>query len=323
MGGDPPRRSQGRQAMRAFQNVRRVAEKAPSDEATKPDAQVILIPMGLRALWMDVLALDKRVDNASFRFAAIVGAHFNRKSGRAYLTLETIAHSMGMSERTAFECAKKLEALGHLIVKRREFGEITRKTENGEFKVRTAGGKGVANTYLPALDGSQVAATSGGQNLEKRRDLLLKLSTEKPGPKVAVDCDLSEPKVAVGCDLSGGQRSQPDASKVATHCDPTLDLSSKDNLTRAREPSGAEALGSLGAVIHHELGDGLFKSWFSTARIVADTPECLTISMPTRFIVSYVQNNWGHKLLGWMSLAGKTNAQVSLTVADRPKGALQ
>ncbi len=307
--------------------IRHAAEKretrSDEEQASEPGAQVILIPMSLRALWMDVLALDKRVDNASFRFAAIVAAHFNRKSGTAFLTLETIARAMAMSERTAFECAKKLEALGYLIVKRREFGAITRKTANGEFKVRAAGGKGVANTYLPALDGSQVAATSGSQNLEKRRDLLLKLSTEKPKPKVAVDCDLSAPKVAVDCDHSTDQRSQSDASKVATHCDPTLSLSSKENLTRMREPSCADALGSLGAVIRREIGDDKFKSWFGAAEIVSDTRECLTISMPTRFIVSYVQNNWDHRLLAWVGLAGRSNAQVALTVADSPKGALR
>ena len=279
--------------------------------------------MSLRALWTDVLALDKRVDNASFRFAAIVGAHFNRKSGSAFLTLETIARSMAMSERTAFECAKKLEALGYLIVKRREFGTITRTTANGEFKVRAAGGKGVANTYLPALDGSQVAATSGGQNLEKRRDLLLKLSTEKPEPKVAVDCDLSDPKVAAHCDLTTDQRSQSDASKVAAHCDPTLTLSSKENLTRMREPSGADALGSLGAVIRCEIGDDLFKSWFGKAQIVSDTAGILTISLPTKFIASHVQNEWGHKLIGWSRLAARPTVRVCLTVADRTKGALR
>jgi DnaA N-terminal domain/Helix-turn-helix domain len=305
--------------MRAFQNARKAAETVPSEQAPKPGAQVILIPMSLRALWMDILALDKRVDNASFRFAAIVGAHFNRKSGSAFLTLETIARSMGMSERTVYECAKKLEALGYLIVKRREFGAITRKTARGEFQVRTAGGKGVANTYLPALDGSQVAATSGGQNLEKRRDLLLKLSTEKPEPKVAMDCDHSEPKVAVDCDHSDGQRSQNSTSKVAAHCDPTLTVfpSGKQNTSRAREPSGADALGPLGAIIRHEIGEDYFHSWFRFAKIVSDTPECLTISMPTRFVISWVQNRWGHKLLGWMRLASKANARVHLTLEER------
>ena len=33
---------------------------------------IILIQMHLRTLWMDLLALNKRVDNAFFRFAAFL-----------------------------------------------------------------------------------------------------------------------------------------------------------------------------------------------------------------------------------------------------------
>jgi len=189
--------------------------------SAKPGATIIVIPMSLRALWMDVMALDKRVDNAAFRFAAIVGAHFNRRSGDAFMRLDTIADAMGMSERTAFSCAKKLEDLGYLNIKRRELGTITRKTANGDFQVRVAGGKGVANVYAPAIEGSQVVATRGEEKFKARLDLLKKLSVEKPKPKVATDCDQSAPKVATHCDHSIDHRSQSDASKVATHCDPS------------------------------------------------------------------------------------------------------
>jgi hypothetical protein len=282
--------------MRGFQQARRAAETASSEEA----AQIILIPMSLRALWTDVLALDKRVDNASFRFAAIVGAHFNRRSGNAFLTIETIARAMGMSERTAYGCAKKLEDLGYLVVKRREFGTITRKTANGEFQVRAAGGKGVANTYLPALEGSQVAATCGGQNLEKRRGLLLKLSTEKSTPKATMDCDHSE-------------------LKVAAHCDPTLSvfLSGKQNTSRAREPSDAEALGPLGAIIRHEIGEDGFRAWFSKATIV-NGASVATISLPNKFFVSQVENRYGMRLLHWLRLADKDVRAYCLTYPGEP-----
>jgi hypothetical protein len=298
--------------------ITRPAATSPNLSA-KPGATIILIPMSLRALWMDVMAIDKRIDNATFRFAAIVGAHFNRRSGDAFMRLDTIADAMGMSERTAFSCAKKLEDLGYLNIKRRELGTITRKTANGEFQVRVAGGKGVANVYAPAIEGAQVVATSGEEKLKARLDLLKKLSVEKPKPKVATDCDQSEPKVATHCDLSTDQRSQSGASMVATHCDPTLSLSSKENLTRAREPTSASALGSLAAIIAHATGEDEFRSWFSLALIAADTPDCLCISLPTRFKVSEVQKRYGDNLLRWVQLIdqGKKRVEIVLREAGR------
>jgi hypothetical protein len=69
------------------------------------------------------------------------------------------------------------------------------------------GGRGVANTYLPAFERSQVAAT-------------------KPGLKLAARCD-----------LLWELRSQNSARKVATDCDPTLASPSEKNPSRARSGS--------------------------------------------------------------------------------------
>jgi hypothetical protein len=270
-----------------------------------PRATAILVPMNLRALWLDNVALDKQIDNASLRFAAVIGAHLNRRTGNAYLTVESIARLMGMSERTAYHCSKILERLGYLIVKRREFGTITRKTDKGEFQVRTAGGKGLANTYLPALGGAQVATTSGSPNLTARRDLLLKLSTEKPRPKVAVHYK-----------HSSEQSSQSPASKIAAHCDPTLPPSSKENSSRAREPSSASALGPLAAIIIHEIGEDKFRSWFGPAIIESDTPNSLTISFPTRFRAVEVRKRYGDKLVRWVQMLDRRKDSVELIVRD-------
>jgi DNA-binding GntR family transcriptional regulator len=51
---------------------------------------------------------------------------------------------MGISERTVFTAIKELEERRYVIVKRREFGTIVRKTPTGpEILMRVAGGKGV------------------------------------------------------------------------------------------------------------------------------------------------------------------------------------
>ena len=260
------------------------AAQMPSRAATGKTGSVILIPKQLRAEWMDAMALDERLSNTGFRVAGIIGSHFNRHTGQTFLTVETIARVLNMSERTVFGAVKELEELGYLIVKRREFGTVTRKTARGDIQVKVAGGKGVANTYLPAFERSQVTATNAGS------------------------------KLATRCDLWWEERSQKTAPKVAAHCDPTLSPSSKENLTRAREPSSASALGPLAAIIINERGEGEFKSWFGLAMIAANSPDCLSISLPTRFKVSEVQKRYGDKLLRWVRIIdpGKTRVDVVL-----------
>ena len=139
------------------------------------------------------MALDSELSHVAFRAAGVIGSHFNRYTGKTFLSQETLARVMGVSERTAFGATKELEGRGWLIIRRREFGTIERKTANGKIvQVRVAGGKGVANTYYPAFQRSQLAATFRGT------------------------------KLAAYCDLWWGQRSQKTAPKVATDCDPTL-----------------------------------------------------------------------------------------------------
>jgi helix-turn-helix protein/DnaA-like protein len=262
------------------------ASRADAAAATR-SGSVILIPKQLRAEWMDVMALDARLSHTSFRVAGVIGSHFNKHSGRTFLTHETIARVMEVSERTIYAAIVELEALGYLIVKRREFGTVARKTARGEIQVKVAGGKGVANTYFPAFERSQVAATNSGSKLANR------------------------------CYLLWEQRSQKAASKVATDCDPTLTPSSKENPTPAKEPSGAGALGPLAAIIVHQRGEAEFRSWFASAQIVSDTPECLTISLPTQFLVSQVRNRYGDMLLRWVQLIDghKTRVEIVKSLA--------
>jgi biotin operon repressor len=114
--------------------------------------QLILIPKQLRAEWMDLIALDPTVSHVAFRPAGVIGSHFNKYSGDTFLNQEKLARVMGVSERTVWTAVNELERLGYLIVKRREFGTLTRNRKDGtELTIRVAGGRGVANTYLPAF----------------------------------------------------------------------------------------------------------------------------------------------------------------------------
>lgn len=177
--------------MLARPSVRRIARAGAL-------ADLILIPKQLRMEWTDLLAHDRELSNSGFRVACVIGSHFNRRTGDTYVKQETIAEKLGMSERTVWTAIMELERLGYLIIARRELG--VRATDGR----RVCGGRGVANTYLPAFERSQVTATFSGQ------------------------------KLAARCDHLWSERSQSSVTKVAAHCDPTLTSSSKKNLTRAR-----------------------------------------------------------------------------------------
>jgi DNA-binding Lrp family transcriptional regulator len=243
---------------------------------------VILIPKQLRAEWMDCMALDSTLSHVAFRGAGVIGSHFNRYTGKTFLSQETIARVMGVSERTVYAAIRELEDRGYLLVKRRELGTVSRKTVSGEIQVKVAGGKGVANTYFPAFQRSQLAATNRGV------------------------------KLATHCDLIWEQRSQKSAPKVATSCDPTLTPPSEENPSRAREPSSADALGCLAAVIRASIGNDQFRSWFGMASIAAETADALTLAFPTRFIRSEVIKRYEDKFSSWCQLIGKQHIETQI-----------
>lgn len=251
------------------------------DQASPDVGTVILIPKQLRAEWMDCMALDSALSHVAFRVAGVIGSHFNRHTGRTFLSQETIARVVGVSQRTAFAAVRELEERGYLIVKRREFGTVSRKTAAGEIiQVRVAGGKGVANTYFPAFQRSQLAATNRGV------------------------------KLATHCDLIWEQRSQKPAAKLATSCDPTLTPSPKENPSRAREPSCADALGPLAAIVRATIGDDYFRSWFGKATIAAETAEVLTLAFPTKFVRTKVVELYEHRFASWCISIGKQRIET-------------
>jgi DNA-binding MarR family transcriptional regulator len=191
----------------------------PRSQAAK-SGMVILIPKQLRMDWIDVMALDQSLSHVTVRVAMVIAFHLNKYSGKAFLTQELIAEILGISERTVFSAIKELEERRYVIVRRREFGTIVRKTPTGrEILVRVAGGKGVANTYTPTVDGSQVSATNRGLMLAKR------------------------------CELIVEQRSQKSVPKVAASCEPTLSPPTEENPSPHCQPNDGGTLGSIGAVI--------------------------------------------------------------------------
>jgi biotin operon repressor len=252
----------------------------PKSSPPKP-GMAILIPKQLRLEWIDLMALDASLSHVALRVAAVIAYHLNKHTGKAFLTQELIAQILGISERTVYTATKELERRGYLIVKRREFGTITRKTRTGrEVQVRLAGGKGVANTYLPAVERSQVCATNRG----------LKLATR--------------------CDLIWEQRSQNTAAKVEGGCQPTLSPPTEENPTPSRGQSPADVLGALGAVIRSSIKEEEFRSWFGRATIVGESAQVLTLAVASRFYCEQIKSRYGHKFETWCKKLGKEAIEI-------------
>jgi biotin operon repressor len=253
----------------------------PKSNPPKP-GMAILIPKQLRLEWIDLMALDASLSHVALRVATVIAYHLNKHTGKAFLTQETIAQILGISERTVYTATKELERRGYLIVKRREFGTITRKTRTGrEVQVRLAGGKGVANTYLPAVERLQVCATNRGL------------------------------KLAMRCDLIWEQRSQNTVAKVETGCEPTLSPPTEENPTPSRKQNAADTLGALEAVIRSSIKEEEFRSWFGRATIAGETAHVLTLALPSRFHCEQIKSRYGHKFEGWCKKLGKESIEIA------------
>jgi biotin operon repressor len=250
-------------------------QAAAASGQIKKSSVTVLIPKALRAEWVDVMALDPTLSNSAFRVACVIGSYFNKHRGDAYPSIETLARVMGASERTVWAGVKELEERGYLIVKRRSLGSLTRKRKDGtESEVKLAGGRGVSNTYTPAFERSHISATITGS------------------------------KVAERCDLYWSERSQKSVSKVATDCDPTLNLPSEGNPTLARGPSSPNGLGPAGEQIRRAIGDANFRSWISKLAIVGEADGVVTLSAPTGFHRDRVVEQFEFKILeAWQSVS--------------------
>lgn len=230
-------------------------------------ADVILITKPLRMDWTDALALDARLSHVAFRVACIIGFHFNKNAGDTFVKQDTIARVAGLCPRTVRNAIGELETLGYILVRRRELG--TRADGR-----RVCGGKGIANTYLPALDKSQVAATSAGTKLAERAKLAWTERTAK-----------RRPKEAPGCHLGDNQRRQNPAAKEAPGCLPTLNLPTEGNPTAL---SAGPCQGPASERLKRRLGDAVFASWFGRVRVGEIAGDTFTLVAPTRFIRDHI-----------------------------------
>jgi biotin operon repressor len=232
---------------------------------------------------MDTLARDAELSPAAYKVAGLLGLHFNRHSGGTFVRQETIARMMGRSERTVWGAIAELERRGYLIVERRDLGIATRKeSKTGKITtVRNAGGKGVANTYLPAFQSSQVTATNMGR------------------------------KLAEHCEHWLDQWSQNRVAKVAADCEPTL----KVNPLRKTRERVEHALGVPGDVLCEQFGASAFRQWFTQVRCEAAVGDTVKLSAPSKFVRKWLITNYEHAIVAcWQKTHSRAIERVEITV---------
>lgn len=268
--------------------------RLPASPKGRRDGEVVMISRQARLEWIDALSADPDLSHVAVRVACIIGQHFNRHTGDTFIKQDTIAARVRVSERTVWSAIRELEARGWLIVKRRELGV---RASDGR---RICGGKGVANVYLPAVHSSQLTATNAGRML-------------------ATGCDLSAPKARSPLRPLDPQSSQNPTPKLATGCDPTLNLPSEGNPTRARgrareDAPPAHALGAAGDRLLARLGKATFVTWFEQLRVEGASDGCMTLSAPSRFHRDWVMTHFSEAMRDCWSSEDRAIRQVEVVV---------
>jgi hypothetical protein len=148
---------------------------------------------------------------------------------------------------------------------------LGRLAEFGYIKFETKDGGTYVNAYRLMLEKANTASPLG---IEKAHPNSPSFNKRRMGT----------PKKANGT----AQKGEPPFAH-----DPFISL----EIPRAREPAIAEALGSLGGKLAARIGRDQANSWFGRAVVTDVVGETVTLELPTRFIASRAQQDYGSDLL--------------------------
>lgn len=253
----------------------------------QPSEDIVVLPKSLRMEWTDALALDPRLSPTAFRVGAVIGFHLNWRRCDTFVKQETIARLMELSERTIWGAIVELERRGWLIVERRNLGITTRRERSGTITmVNSAGGRGLANRYIPAFGRSQITATNTGK------------------------------KLAEYCDHYAAQRSQNRVAKVAADCELTLKSNSvgAGALAHAR---GEHQLGAAGDLLSKRLGEIEFRCWFKRVQFDAIEGNTLRLSVPSAAVKKWLTDHYQEAIIAcWQKMQAMKIDRVEMTVPE-------
>ena len=63
-----------------------------------------------------------------------------------------------------------------------------------------------------------------------------------------------------------------------------------------------------------EVGEDIYLSWFARMELDAVEPDTIKLSVPTRFLKSWIQSHYAEKLLGCWQSEQPTTTRIELTV---------
>jgi hypothetical protein len=250
--------------------------------------------------WVNTMTFDPALKGTEVRVGAAIGRYFNGRSGECFVSMQTLAAGMRLSERTVWQAIQQLKRYGYLLVESRDLG----MRKDGR---RVCGGKGAANVYQPAFEGERLAAT----NQDLLRRIAARLGVQRPQNPAA--------KVAASCDLRGGQRSQNSAAKVAASCDPTLTSSSKKN-SYARDSEVSELWKAVQAGLARTVGEGKFRSWIAPLRMDCIEDRVVWIKASNAFTRHEVDNLFSDKILAGFQKHVPKIERVRIFCGERTAG---
>lgn len=231
-------------------------------------------------------AMDRvrRDTNLSASFRAVGGELFAKvdfDTGDAYPSIEHLEEKLGLSPRTVKMAVKALQERGYFTVVKR----------------------GRCNRYVPIYEPAEkvqnlhLSEGQQGQNLHLLEEDRCKIRPEqvqktspdrcKKGPPTSLRTPLNTSAPAA----AGAVGAAPDGT-----AGPSFDL------------------GIPGVALRRRLGDAMFQSWLGKVAVVSVGEEELVLQAPTRFVASYIQNNFAEAVLAAWRVGVPSLVQLRIVV---------
>ena len=218
---------------------------------------------------VDRLLVDKRATDLDFRVFWYLVSAADRETGIARRKQQTIADALGRTRRGVQQSLDRLEAFSYIIVETKEGGTYASgyRIVLGKANADSSSVNTNAN-----VDSSFVSTKANASSpfVERRR--------MRHAKKANATAEKGEPSFA-----------------------PILPLNHLDIPSRARTKR-LDGLGPAGAVLQQDLGDDVFRAWFSKVTIESETEEKLVLRAPTKFFASRLLRDFEIKMLkAWRS----------------------
>jgi hypothetical protein len=213
---------------------------------------------------VDRLLVDERATDLDFRVFWYLVSASDRETGIARRKQQTIADAVGRTRRGVQLSLDRLEAFSFIIIEKKEGGSY-------------------ANGYRIVLEKASVNSFSVSTN------------ANLDSPFVSKKANASSP--LVGKRRTGDtKKANAAAEKGEPSFAPILPLNHLDipYRGRTRRPNG---LGPAGAALRQDIGNDVFRAWFSKVTVESETEEKLVLRAPSKFFASHLRIHYESAIL--------------------------